>query len=286
MGILSIQSHVVYGYVGNRAATFPLQRLGHEVYTINTVQFSNHTGYGKWRGEIFSPEHIAELAQGLADLGVLLECQAVLSGYLGKPEIGHEVLRIVQTCRQANPKLTYLCDPVMGDVGRGIFVDSQIPAFIKAHAVPQASILTPNHFEMELLVGHSIQSLEEARLACINLRSHSQQIIVITSFKREDAPPNILEMFLSTLEGCFLITTPYLDFPKPPNGTGDLFSALFLGHYLQQNDPVSALELSASSIYGILAFTFSQKLREMQIIKAQAELVQPKHKFKCQKLFN
>jgi len=284
MTILSIQSHVAYGYVGNRAATFPLQRLGYDVNVVNTVQFSNHTGYGKWRGEVFTASHIKQVIEGLLELGILQNCQAVLSGYLGKPEIGREVLNVIELARQENAELVYLCDPVMGDIGRGIFVQADIPEFIASHAVAQATILTPNHFEMELLTKQAIHSVATAKQACAALRIHRRQIIVITSFKRSDAPSGSLEIFLSAPEGDFLINTPYLAFAKAPNGTGDLFSALFLGHYLKHSSAVKALELTVSSVYGILQYTFNQGAREMQIIKAQAQLIQPDHFFKCQAL--
>jgi len=284
MAILSIQSHVAYGYVGNRAATFPLQRLGYDVNVVNTVQFSNHTGYGKWRGEIFTASHIEQVIQGLVELGVLENCQAVLSGYLGKPEIGREVLKVVESGRQQNPELIYLCDPVMGDVGRGVFVQADIPEFITNYAIPQATILTPNHFEMELLTKQAIHSVVTAKQACAALRVNPRQIIIITSFKRDDAFSEVLEMFLSAPEGDFLISTPYLAFPKAPNGTGDLFSALFLGHYLTHANAVKALELTASSVYGILQYTFNQAVREMQLVKAQTQLIQPDRLFKCEPL--
>lgn len=284
MTILSIQSHVAYGYVGNRAATFPLQRLGYDVNVVNTVQFSNHTGYGQWRGEIFTASHIEQVIQGLIELRVLENCRAVLSGYLGKPEIGHEVLKIVELVRQENAELVYLCDPVMGDVGRGIFVQADIPEFIAMYAIPRATILTPNHFEMELLTKRTIDSITTAKQACAALRAYPRQIIVITSFKRREAPSEVLEIFLSAPEGDFLMSTPYLNFAKAPNGTGDLFSALFLGHYLTHNSAVKALELTVSSVYGILQYTFNHGAREMQIIKAQIQLIQPDYLFKCQAL--
>lgn len=284
MAILSIQSHVAYGYVGNKAATFPLQRLGYDVNVINTVQFSNHTGYGQWRGEIFSAEHISQIIQGLAELNVLQDCQAIVSGYLGKQELGQEVLKAVALCRQFNPQLVYLCDPVMGDVGRGIFVQADIPTFIANQAIAQATVLTPNHFEMELLTQQTITSLAEARQACAKLRAHPNQIIIITSFKHEQTPAGTLQMLLSSPRGEYLLTTPYLDFAKPPNGTGDLFSALFLGHYLRHLDEVKALELAAAAIYGVLEYTFKNGYREMQIIKAQDQLIQPTQIFKCEQM--
>jgi pyridoxine kinase len=119
VSVLSIQSHVAYGHVGNSSAVFPLQRLGIEVWPVHTVQFSNHTGYGEWRGRVFDGQAVEEVVDGITDRGVLGSCDAVLSGYLGSSDIGHAVVQTVGRVRAANPDALYCCDPVIGDVGRG-----------------------------------------------------------------------------------------------------------------------------------------------------------------------
>ena len=153
MKILSIQSSVAYGHVGNSAAVFPLQRLGHEVWPVLTVHFSNHTGYGAWRGPLLDPADVREVIAGIDDRGVLGECDAVLSGYQGDPAVGAVILDAVARVKAANPDAVYCCDPVMGDVGRGMFVRPGIPEFMRDTVVPQADILTPNHFELDFLAG-------------------------------------------------------------------------------------------------------------------------------------
>lgn len=279
MAILSIQSHVTYGYVGNRAATFPLQRMGHEVWTVNTVQFSNHTGYGHWKGEIFSADHIQNVITGMDELCVLPQCEALLSGYLGDRSIGEKVLDAVKLCKKRNPKLIYLCDPVMGDQHRGIFVKPAIPDFMQHEAVKAADILTPNHFEMELLSGQKIQTLIDAYAACRNLAAHPRQIIIITSLIRENTPKNTLEVFLYSQNGCYLIQTPLLAFPKAIHGTGDLFSALYLGHYLRTSNSVSSLENAVSSIFSILELSCKLESSEMEIVKGQNLIENPTRLF-------
>jgi len=117
--VLSIQSWVACGNVGNTAALFPLQRLGCETWSLNTVAFSNHTGYGKWRGSAVPAPEIASLFEGIAELGILGRCDAVLSGYLGDADAGPVLLDIVGRIKQANPRALFACDPVMGDVGPG-----------------------------------------------------------------------------------------------------------------------------------------------------------------------
>ncbi len=151
MNILSIQSHVAYGHVGNASAAFALQRIGVEVWPILTVQFSNHTGYGSWKGRAFDAGMIREVMQGIGERGVLGQCDGVLSGYLGSAEIGAAVLDAVAQVKAANPKARYCCDPVIGDVGRNVFVQPGVAEFMRDCAVRAADIVTPNHFELDYL---------------------------------------------------------------------------------------------------------------------------------------
>ncbi|MCW2701006.1 MAG: pdxY, partial [Blastococcus sp.] len=163
VAVLSIQSHVAYGHVGNSSAVFPLQRLGIEVWPVHTVQFSNHTGYGQWTGRVFDGQAVEEVVQGIADRGVLGDCAAVLSGYLGSADIGHAVVGAVARVREANAAAVYCCDPVIGDVGRGVFVRPGIEEFMREVAVPAADIVTPNHFELDLLSGSTTGSLASVK---------------------------------------------------------------------------------------------------------------------------
>lgn len=268
--ILSIQSHVAYGYVGNRAAVFPLQRMGFDVSAINTVQFSNHTGYGSWTGEVFTPDHIRTLVDGLRDRGALTRFDAVLSGYLGDAALGQVVLDTVAEIRAANPNCIYCCDPVMGDVGRGLFVRPDIPAMFRDKMAPLASILTPNLFELEHLTGVTIQSLEEARAACKQLHARGVQTVLVTSLVHVSTPPQSVQMLVSVADGsAHLVTTPLLPMDPMPNGTGDLTAALFLGHTLNGCNVVDALALTAEGIFGVLEATDRAKTRELALITAQ-----------------
>src|SRR5688572_23654417 len=153
VNLLSIQSHVAYGHAGNSAAVFPLQRLGIEVWPIHTVQFSNHTGYGSWRGEVFDAKLIRDVVQGIEERGLLPRCDGVLSVYMGAPETGEAILDAVDWVKAANPAARYCCDPVIGDVGRGVFVQPGVPVFMRERAVPSADIVTPNQFELDYLSG-------------------------------------------------------------------------------------------------------------------------------------
>jgi len=173
--ILSVQSSVAYGHVGNSAAVFPLQRLGHEVWPVLTVHFSNHTGYGAWRGPLLDPADVAEVIAGIGDRGVLGQADAVLSGYQGDPAMGAVILDAVATVKAANPAAVYCCDPVMGDVGRGMFVKPGIPEFLRDSVVPMADIVTPNHFELDFLAGRTTRTLDEV-LAAIQLVAAQEAI--------------------------------------------------------------------------------------------------------------
>ena len=170
-GILSIQSAVAYGHVGNSAAVFPLQRLGFEVWPVNTVLFSNHTGYGAWRGRVVGLDWVEEIIEGIAERGAIPRTRAVLSGYLGDPSLGEAVLRVVARVRAERPDMLYACDPVMGDEGRGFFVRPGIPEFFRDHAVPAADIVTPNQFELAWLAGRPVDGLDDALAAAAAVRA-------------------------------------------------------------------------------------------------------------------
>src|SRR5258708_24264673 len=189
MAILSIQSAVAYGSVGNAAAVFPLQRLGFEVWRVDTVLFSNHTGYGAWRGTVLDPKLVEEILHGIEERGVLARCEAVLSGYLGSVELGSVVLEAVRRVRRANPKALYCCDPVLGDADRGFFVRPELADFFRAEAVPLADILTPNRFELETLTGERVDTLAAARAACDMLLARGPRVILVTSLDVAEVSP-------------------------------------------------------------------------------------------------
>ncbi|MFC4452468.1 pyridoxal kinase PdxY [Deinococcus sonorensis] len=288
LNILSIQSWVSYGHAGNAAAVFPLQRLGFEVWAIQTVQFSNHTGYGAWTGQVFPPETVAELVSGIEARGVLGSCAAVLSGYMGSEGTVAAVVSAAARVRAANPQALYCCDPVMGDVGRGIFVRPELPELIRAQAVPQADVLTPNQFELELLTGQTVRTLADALDAASILRArmHSggPRLVLVTSLVREDAPQGTIETLAVSDDGAWLCRTPLLPLDPPRNGTGDAIAALFFGHYLQRRDVAQALSLSMSALYALLERTHHAGTREIQLIAAQDEYREPSHLFPAERV--
>ncbi|HVZ07600.1 MAG TPA: pyridoxal kinase PdxY [Rhodopila sp.] len=281
MNILSIQSWVAYGHVGNASAVFPLQRLGAEVWAVNTVQFSNHTGYGAWRGSVHTGDSVRDVVDGIADRGVLGGCDAVLSGYVGGADIGDAILHAVASVRRANPRALYCCDPVIGDVGRGVFVRPGIEDFLRDHAVPAADILTPNRFELERLTGHACPTLEAAKRAVLRLRAdmHDQgpACVLVTSLDTAETPPDCLDMLTFEAGGFHRLRTPRLALDI--NGAGDAIAALFLFHRLRTGSAVAALEAAGSSIYGLLKRTAEAGSREILTVAAQEEFVSPSRLF-------
>jgi pyridoxine kinase len=286
--ILSIQSWVSYGHVGNAAAIFPLQRLGFEVWAIHTVQFSNHTGYGQWKGMILPPEHIADIVQGMSERGALSSCDAVLSGYMGSAQTAEAILSAVEKVREANPKALYCCDPVMGDVGRGVFVRPEIPDVMKNEVIKAADVVTPNQFELELLTGKSVKTLQDALGAAHLLRQRIKQdgpnIVLVTSLLRDDAPVNTIETLAVTDDSAFLVSTPLIPLEPPRNGTGDLIAALFFGNYLKTKDVARSLENAVSALYAVLELTHQQNTREIQLVAAQSEYERPSKIFQAKKV--
>jgi pyridoxine kinase len=278
--VLSIQSHVALGHVGNAAAVFPLQRLGYEVLPVHTVQFSNHTGYGQFRGQVFASGHIREVLLGLRERGALARVAAVLSGYLGDAGTGAVILETVEQIRRDNPQLRYLCDPVMGDVGRGVFVNDAIPDFLRNLAIPCADIITPNQFEFELLTGSTLGSLGEAVYAARQLCARGPETVVITSLSTPDLAPERLSTLGVNAQGAWLVSTPRLDLQPLPNGMGDVFSATLLARLLAGMPLPQALELATSTLYALVLATPSGS-RDLPLVAAQEQIGMPQQSFKA-----
>jgi pyridoxine kinase len=283
MAILSIQSGVAYGSVGNAAAVFPLQRLGFEVWRVDTVLFSNHTGYDAWRGTVLDPELVGEILRGIEERGVLPRCEAVLSGYLGSLELGRVVLDGVERVKRANPDALYCCDPVLGDADRGLFVKPELLDFFGAEALPCADILTPNHFELEKLAGSPVGTLGTAQAACGSLLTRRPRAILVTSLDVAEVAKGSAAMLVATTEGGWLVRTPRL--PIVANGAGDLTAALFLAYYLKTGDAAAALGETAAAVHGVIAETARLGAAELQIVAAQDVLAAPPQRFPVERVF-
>ena len=285
VSILSIQSSVAYGHVGNSAAVFPLQRLGIEVWPVVTVHFSNHTGYGAWRGPLLSATDIGEVITGVEERGALPGVDAVLSGYQGAEDVGAVILDAVDRVKAVSADAVYCCDPVMGDVGRGVFVRPGIPEFMRDQVVPKADIITPNHFELDFLAETATAeggSLDDVLAAVDKVRGLGPRTVLVTSVIHRDTAADSLEMIAVSPDGAWSVTTPLL--PIAPNGAGDLTSALFLAHLLSTGDPGTALARTASTVFSILEATAESGRREIALVPHQHVIADPPMQFEVTRL--
>ena len=282
MNILSIQSHVAYGHVGNAAAVFPMQRLGHEVWPVHTVQFSNHTGYGAWRGRVFDAALIGECVEGIAERGQLGKCDGVLTGYMGSADTGAAILNAVQRVKAANPAAAYCCDPVIGDYGRGVFVREGIDDFFRQRLLPVADIITPNQFEVEHLTGRSVTTLAAMRAAIGELHAMGPKIVLVTSMEAGEVPADAIDLLASAQGELWRVRTPRLDISV--NGAGDTIAALFFVHWLAGRQAGAALAAAASSTFGLLQRTQAAGSREILTVAAQDEFVSPGRLFAAERI--
>lgn len=299
--VLSIQSHVVHGYVGNKSAVFPLQVLGFEVDNINSVQFSNHTGYtAGFKGQVLNESQLAEVFSGLEDNELLPLYTHLLTGYVGNPAFLREIANIVKKLRSANPALVYVCDPVMGDDGV-MYVPKELLPIYRDEIVPLADIVTPNQFEVELLTGKSVKSEQDAWDAIEWFHAKGVKTVAISS--SELGGSNSLLAIVSHKDGqrsqrCRLVI------PKQGNGirftgTGDLFASLFLAHSaLTSFDICATLERTIASLQAVISKTLTfipedvksgkvavtSAQRELKIVQSKAEIEHPKVTINCSKV--
>jgi pyridoxine kinase len=282
MKVLSIQSAVAYGHVGNSAAVFPLQRIGVEVIPVHTVNFSNHTGYGAWRGPLIPPSDVAEVLLGVEERGVFPQIDAVLSGYQGGAGIADVIVDAVRRVKAANPSAVYACDPVMGNARSGCFVAPEIPGLLRDKVVPVSDLITPNQFELGYLTGTEPGSLESTLAAVDLARAMGPKTVLVTSVERPDRPDDTVEMLAVDDDGAWVIRTPQLPFKA--NGSGDVTAALFTAQYHQTGKASVALERTASSVFDLIDTTLRSGERELQLIQAQEFYAAPRLQFTAEQV--
>lgn len=281
-GILSIQSHVVYGHAGNSSAVFPLQRMGFEVFPIHTVQFSNHTQYSEgWTGTAFPASDINELTQGLEKIGALKRCDAILTGYQGSVEQCEMIVDIVRKVKIHNPTAIYVCDPVMGAPDKGCIVNEGIAEFLLKKLMPMADVIVPNQFELSQFVGMEINSLSDAVTACKAALKLGPQIVLVKHLY--SISDNKFSMMIAFDDQCYIAQRPQLDFDKPLVGVGDLISSLFTAGLLKEWSVIRAFKHSNEAAYAVVKKTHELGEWELQTIAAQDEIVEPTEKFELGK---
>ena len=274
---LSIQSAVAYGHVGNSAAVFPLQRLGVEVWPVNTVNFSNHTGYGQWRGPLMPPGDVADVITGVGERGAFQEIDAVLSGYQGGEEIGAVILDAVAAVKGENPDAIYACDPVMGNAKSGCFVAPAIPVLLRDRVVPHADLITPNQFELGFLTETEPYDLDSTLASVDAAMAMGPSTVLVTSVLRPDRPADTIEMLAAHEGEAWIVQTPHL--PLKANGSGDVTAALFTAHFVQTRSLREALERTVSSVFDLLSLTLTSGRRELQLVQAQDVYADPRLQF-------
>lgn len=282
VNILSIQSSVAYGHVGNSAAVFPLQRLGHEVWPVYTVNYSNHTGYGSWRGPMIPAADVAEVITGIEERGALARVDAILSGYQGGSDIADVIIDTVARVKAVNPDALYACDPVMGNAKSGCHVGDAIPPLLRDRVVPVADIITPNQFELGFLTGREASDLASTLDAVDAARDMGPATVLVTSLERPGRPEGTIEMLAVNDSGAWLVQTPYL--PAKYNGSGDVTAALFTGHLVAGVEISEALARTASSIFDLLSNTHEAGSRELLLIESQEAYAHPRMQFQVQQV--
>ena len=277
MKVLSIQSAVAYGHVGNSAAVFPLQRIGVEVLPVYTVNFSNHTGYGAWRGPLISPADVADVITGIEERGVFGDIDVVLSGYQGGEGIADVIIDAVARVKKANPDAVYACDPVMGNAKSGCFVAPAIPELLRERVIPVADIITPNQFELGFLTGTEPGSIESTLESADLARARGPRTVLVTSVERPDRVPDTIEMMVVDDAGAWIVQTPLI--PMKANGSGDVTAALFTAHYRRSGDAADALARTASSVFDLLSNTYEAGSRELLLVESQEAYAHPRLQF-------
>ena len=280
MAVLSVQSRVVAGYAGNSAAVFCLQRAGIDCWGLDTLQFSNHTGYEGFSGRVFSQDQLQTVYDGVKKYIGLKKCQAVLSGYLGTKETGELVVRIAKDVRSQNPSAVYCCDPVLGD-DEGIYVAPDIPAFMREKVLPAADIIIPNRFELSVLSGCPADNEDEIVTAARSLLKKGRtSVCVVTGIGIKQG----IGAVAVSDSSAYCVETPFIENLDDIGGAGDMTTALFLAEFLKTHDVSAALSKAVSSSFGILRETALHGSSELCLTEAQQEIQQPSQLFKVRKI--
>jgi len=241
MPILAVSSQVAVGHVGNAAAVPALERLGHTVWRVDTVAFSNHPGHGRYTGTVRPDHEVRDLLHGIGRHTGWTGCAGIYSGYLGEAGSGRAVADAIDAARAAEPDLVYVCDPVIGDHGR-VFVREGVETTIRERLVPRATAITPNAFELERLSGHRVETVRDAHAAAVGILEWGPDIVIGTGIPDGDG----LAVVMVTPDGDEVVHTTRRD--RAFFGTGDLFSALFLAHFLDGRDALRALRRTVAGL--------------------------------------
>lgn len=282
MAVLTIQSHVVAGHVGNSAAVFCLQRSGVEAWGLDTLQFSNHTAAKGWTGDVFPADCVNRLVDGLAVCSGLENCDGVLSGYLGAKATGEAVLNTVKRVKDVNADAFYCCDPVMGDNGT-LYVAKDIPDFMRNRAVPAADFITPNRFELGWLANQSVNSESDAIAAARRLIGNGRlKAVVVTGL-----PVGTDGLAALTVEAgaAWRVSTPKLKFDASVCcGAGDMTTALLVANFVKTSRLPESMAKAVSSVWGIIKAAEQTNAADIPLIAAQSQIAAPDRIFEAERI--
>jgi pyridoxine kinase len=276
--VLSIQSHVVFGHAGNSAAVFPMRRLGVNVWPLNTVQFSNHTQYGRWRGGVFDADELQNVIDGIGAIGMLARCNAVLSGYLGATDQARAVVEIVKTVKAVNPRALFFCDPVMGVAG-GCTVEPGIEDFLVTTMPEVADAMMPNHLELEKLAGRPIETVEDAVDACREVIGRGPRFLLVKHLIDRNSRADTFNMLVVSATEAWFAQRPLYPFARQPVGVGDLTSAVFVARTLLGDSLRDALEHTLAAVNAVVKATYDAGRYELEIVASQDEIAKPTDRF-------
>lgn len=266
-GILSFSSEVVHGAVGNKAARIPLEAMGFRFMSLPTVLLSNHAGRPMSVGHVMSANEIRALAEGLREDHAFNNLVAVMTGYFVDAEQIEAAGDIIADLKRQNPDLIYCCDPVLGDTQKGIYVKEGVPNAVEKHLLPLADLITPNVFELGFLVGHEITTLASAQDALLSLCPKGGLVSSIPD------TPLKLATLASDGDKTFAIETAAL--AGAPSGTGDLLTALYLGHRLKGLAVDTALAKSVSAVYEECARSIAAAAPDLLLTGRRTNLLAP-----------
>ncbi|SQJ22902.1 pyridoxamine kinase [Salmonella enterica subsp. enterica] len=233
----------------------------------------------------YAASHLTEIVQGIADIGQLAHCDAVLSGYLGSAEQGEHILGIVRQVKAANTQAKYFCDPVMGHPEKGCIVAPGVAEFHVRYALPASDIIAPNLIELEILSKHSVNSVDDAVQAARELIAQGPEIVLVKHLARAGYSSERFEMLLVTAQEAWHISRPLVDFgSRQPVGVGDVTSGLLLVKLLQGATLQQALEHVTAAVYEIMIATKTMQEYELQVVAAQDRIANPEHYFSATRL--
>jgi pyridoxine kinase len=272
--VLSIQPHVVFGHAGNSAAVFPMQRLGVNVWPLETMQFSNHMQYGHWAGSAIDAPQMAELVDGIGAIGMLRRCDAVLSGYMSSMGQAQAVVDIVRSVKAANPRAWYFCTPVIG-AGAGSDVDEYVLGTMPGIA----DGIAPTHDGLQKLVGRAVETADEAVLACREVIRRGPKIVLMKQLLDRNSPADRVNLIVVTESEAWMSQHPRYPFARQPVGVSDLTSAVFVARRLAGDTVRTAFEHTVAAVHAVLKATYDARSYELEIIAAQDDIANPRESF-------